>query len=71
MSVDYTDILWFSHGSQYNDFSWFIFPFKSLTFYVPNDTLIMYETFDVTTSLKLACKDIYVNKWIKHLLWMY
>lgn len=64
-NVDDTDILWFTHGSQYSDKSWFIFPFKSLTFYAPNDTLLVHKTNYVKRSLKIACIDKDVNKWIK------
>jgi len=59
------DILWLSHGGQEKKKSWFMFPFKSLTFYAPNDTLLRHSNSNVKETLNIACKNEKVNKWIK------
>lgn len=34
------NILWFSHATQNKEKEWFLFPFKSLSFYAPNNTFL-------------------------------
>ena len=55
------NIIWFSHGSQDERKKWFLFPFKSLTFYAPNNTFLMnIPKILVSEVCKNQC-----HKWVK------
>jgi len=55
------NIIWFSHGSQDHKKEWFLFPFKSLTFYAPNDTFVMNQP---SLGLHYVCRNE-CHKWTK------
>ena len=56
------NVVWFSHGTQYPKKDWFLFPFKSLTFMVPNNTFSMnqHSINAITTVCNNKC-----HRWIK------
>jgi len=56
------NVLWSSHGSQHKDYSWFLFPFKSLSFVVPNGHLLF--TKKVPTTYNGICMN-YTSTWVK------